>query len=74
MNKEQRNTLKAQGIEVLRAQFDAKKGNWRIVKYTSSGGWAKFGASTGYVSRAEAENAIVRLCNAMPSNYANELK
>lgn len=72
MNKEQRHQMRLQGIEPLRAQYNPRKGMWRIVKYTITGGWAMFGASTGYQDKAAAEDAIERLCKAMPSMYVKD--
>lgn len=59
-------------MEPLRAQHDSRLGAWRIVKYTITGGWAKFGKATGYPDKASAEAAIERLCEAMPSMYVKD--
>lgn len=39
--------------EILRPQFDHRKGKWRIAKKTSngSGGWKTFGSGSIYITK-----------------------
>jgi hypothetical protein len=59
---------------ILRAQYDGRKCNWRIVKktYNGSGGWGKFGSAEGYFSKEAAENKIDELVRIYPGMYVKD--
>jgi len=64
------NTIK----EILRAQFDGRKGHWRVVKktYNGCGGWKKFGVK-GHQTREDCEKLIDTLIADYPDWYEKEL-
>lgn len=59
---------------ILRAQYDGRKCNWRIVKKTFNGcgGWAKFGSPEGYWSKGAAEKKIDMLVSDYPDMYMKD--
>lgn len=61
--------------DILRAQFDSRRNNWKFVKktFTGSGGWASTGVNT-YESREAAEAAIDQLISIHPDLFEKEVK
>lgn len=56
--------------ETLRAQYDHRKGMWKIMKktYNGAGGWKRFGDAWHY-DRDDADAAIKRIINNRPEMY-----
>lgn len=67
MTKDQREKETQQGREILRSQFDARRGCYKIVKYS------RFGASW-YYTDADCKKAITELCERTTGfgNYIDE--
>ena len=55
------------GMTILRAQFD-KSGNWKIVRYTPTGSWVRYGWDF-FNTRAIAETFIDDLVTSDPERF-----
>ena len=71
MDKTERSELFDKGISVLRPMFDQRRLSYKIMKYTYSGGWARFGTGW-YMSEAEAYEKIDMIVANQPDAYAKE--
>jgi hypothetical protein len=66
--------MESKSKEILRAQWQARQGKWRIVKktYTGSGGWKLLEGAEPYDTGAICQTAIKSLVNEFPEKYKEE--
>ena len=71
MDKLKRNLMVAQGMIILRPQYDQRTNSWKISKYSRNGGWCRFGGNW-YPTHDDAARKIDAIVEQFPKLYSRE--